>query len=167
MIENRKRWKRMDNTTSFFQTSWKPKSWGNKYRFIFVRTRRKIQKKGPVQLDLFEPYDHEYEYSVVITNKRINAKKTLAYHHGRGSQESIFAELKSQLNMVRCKWSPMKKRGEPQKRELLYGSLTKLGPFVEIWSSERVGLHSHKEKSRYHWMQIISLKTNSIIIWTL
>ncbi len=99
MIENRKRWKRMDNTTSFFQTSWKPKSWGNKYRFLFVRTLRKVQKKGPVQLDLFEPYDHEYEYSVVITNKRTNAKKTLAYHHGRGSQESIFAELKSQLNM--------------------------------------------------------------------
>jgi hypothetical protein len=99
MIEKRKRWKRMDNTISFFQTPWKPKSWENTNRFLFVRTRKKIQKKGPVQLDLFEPYNHEYEYSVVITNKKTNVKKTLSYHHGRGSQESIFAELKTHLNM--------------------------------------------------------------------
>lgn len=99
MIEERRRWRRLDESTSFFQTSWKPQCWGKKYRFIFVRSLRKIQRKGPVQLDLFTPYDHEFEYAVVVTNKNTNIKKTLAYHNGRGSQENVFAELKSQLNM--------------------------------------------------------------------
>ena len=30
---------------------------------------------------------------MIITNKRLNARKVLRYHNGRGAQEGIFAEL--------------------------------------------------------------------------
>lgn len=99
LIEQRQRWRSMDNTTSFFKTSWKPKSWENKAEFIFVRQLKKIQHKGPVQLDLFTPYDYEYDFSVIVSNKIIKPKKVLAFHHGRGSQEGLFAELKTQNQM--------------------------------------------------------------------
>lgn len=159
IIENRKRWKRMDDTTSFFQASWKPKSWGNKYRFIFVRTRRKVQKKGPVQLDLFEPYDHEYEYSVLITNKKTNAKKTLAYHHGRGSQESIFAELKSQLNMD---YIPTKKLMGNQVYMLSALLAHNIGREMQMIANEKERGTTEKRATRWIFEKIGTLRKNLI-----
>ncbi len=63
--------------------------------FLFVRTRVKQHYKEPVQLDLFIPYAYGYEFKVILTNKRLSARKALAFHQGRGSQEGIFAELKT------------------------------------------------------------------------
>jgi hypothetical protein len=45
------------------------------------------------------PYECGDDFKVVVTNKRINARKLLAYHNGGGAQEGIFAELKSQTQM--------------------------------------------------------------------
>jgi hypothetical protein len=36
---------------------------------------------------------------VIITNKHLSAKKALRFHNGRGAQEGVFAELKSQTQM--------------------------------------------------------------------
>jgi len=44
---------------------------------------------------LFIPYEYGYEFNVIITNKRTSANNVAAYHNGRGSQEGLFAELKS------------------------------------------------------------------------
>jgi hypothetical protein len=99
MIEGRKRWRRLNRETSYFETSWKPKSWDGRFRFVFVRTRAQKQRKGPVQLDLFIPYEYGYDFKVIVTNKTLKAKKLVAFHDGRGSQEGIFAELKSQCQM--------------------------------------------------------------------
>ncbi|MBL4866698.1 MAG: IS1380 family transposase, partial [Pseudomonadales bacterium] len=99
MIENRKRWRSLNQEVSFFDTKWKPKSWGQRYRFVFVRELTKVQDKKPVQLDMFTPYDYEHEFKVILTNKRLNVKKLINYHNGRGYQENIFAELKSQIQM--------------------------------------------------------------------
>ena len=99
MIEGRKRWRTLNNEVSFFETKWKPKSWGQRYRFVFVRELTKIQDKKPVQLDMFTPYDYEHGFKVVLTNKSINVKKLVNFHNGRGYQENIFAELKSQIQM--------------------------------------------------------------------
>jgi len=89
-------WKRIDDEWSYFDWCWKPKSWPKKARCIVFR--RKVSKpiKGPIQLDLFEPTDREFEYKMVMTNKVVSAKSVLHFHNGRGSQEGIFAELKSQ-----------------------------------------------------------------------
>ncbi len=99
MVEGRKRWRRLNDRCDFFESRWKPKSWGAKQRFVFIRTRNRKQYKEPVQLDLFIPYEYGYDFKVIVTNKRLGARKVLSYHNGRGAQEGIFAELKSQTQM--------------------------------------------------------------------
>ena len=99
MIERRKRWRRLNDELSFFESQWKPKSWSTPYRFLFIRKQVRRQDKAPVQLDLFRPTEYGYEFKVIVTNKRCRASKVVAFHEGRGSQEGIFAELKSQFQM--------------------------------------------------------------------
>jgi hypothetical protein len=95
MIEKRKRWHPIDETWSFFECTYKPKNWEQAYRFLFFRKLAPKRSKGPVQLDLFEPVDFQYEYKVVVTNKTDLANVVLDFHNGRGSQEAVFGEAKS------------------------------------------------------------------------
>jgi hypothetical protein len=99
MIEARRRWHRVDAETYFFETAWKPQCWDQRFRFVFIRTRAKKQQKGPIQLDLFVPYEYGYEFKVIVTNKTVRAKRVTAFHEGRGSQEGVFAELKSHCHL--------------------------------------------------------------------
>jgi len=99
MIERRQRWSAIDGELSYFETDWKPKSWPRRCRFLMIRTRAKQQQKGPVQLDLFEPYQYGYEFKVIVTNKDLSASALVSYHGGRGSQEGVFGELKTQCQM--------------------------------------------------------------------
>jgi hypothetical protein len=99
MIEGRHRWYAIDDDVSYFETQWKPKSWSRRCRFVMIRTRSKKQQKGPVQLDLFVPYEYGYEFKVIVTNKELLAGGLVKYHGGRGSQEGVFGELKSQCQM--------------------------------------------------------------------
>jgi hypothetical protein len=99
MIEGRQRWTVLNEECSYFESKWRPKSWRKKFRFLFVRQRRKRQIKGELQLDLFIPMDWDYEFQVIITNKKINVGNVIEYHHGRGSQEGIFGELKTHCQM--------------------------------------------------------------------
>jgi hypothetical protein len=105
IIEQRKRWRRIDKQWSYFETNWKPKSWNTTYRFIFTRKRNKKQHKGPLQLDLFEPRDFNYDYRVIVTNKTESAKAVVLFHNGRGSQEAIFGDAKTDaaLNVIPCR----------------------------------------------------------------
>lgn len=95
-VARRRLWYPLDKTLSFFELRWKPKSWPRRLRFVVLRTERPRRFKGPVQLDLFTPMDTDYEFSVVVTNKTVAARKVVRFHHGRGAQEGVFAELKSQ-----------------------------------------------------------------------
>jgi len=99
MIEQRQRWYAMNEELSYFEAKWKPKSWPRCCRFLMIRTRAKKQQKGPVQLNLFEPYEYGYEFKVIVTNKELEALAIVDYHSGRGSQEGVFAELKTQCQM--------------------------------------------------------------------
>jgi len=96
-IESRKRWRRTDKVTSYFEKNWCPKAWEQvgSQRIIFIRHRRKEQLKGPVQLDLFRPVHHRFEYQVIMTNDRnADAATLIARHQGRGAQEKLFGEAK-------------------------------------------------------------------------
>jgi hypothetical protein len=95
MIENRKRWRKIDRQWSYFETSWKPKSWDSRYRFIFTRKKTKNLRKGPLQLHLFEPRDFNFDYKVIVTNKSQSAKNVVLFHNGRGSQECVFGDAKN------------------------------------------------------------------------
>ncbi|MCB9870971.1 MAG: IS1380 family transposase [Planctomycetes bacterium] len=96
MIRERSRWNVIDDEWSCFELTWKPKKWASKMRCIIYRRLVRKPIQGPIQLDLFRPIEREWEYKMVITNKTVSAKAVLHYHNGRGSQEGIFAELKSQ-----------------------------------------------------------------------
>ena len=50
-------------------------------------------------MDSFVPYGYGYDFKVIVTNKTIRAKCVAAYHEGRGSQEGVFAELKSHCHL--------------------------------------------------------------------
>src|SRR3990170_1222834 len=99
MIQERVRWRNINDTWSYFESNWRPKKWDKKYRFMFIRQKSKVINKEPIQLDLFIPHEYGYEFKVIVTNKKTTAKKVLLYHNGRASQESIFGELKSQSQM--------------------------------------------------------------------
>jgi hypothetical protein len=105
MVERRKRWSKIDEQWCFFETQWKPKSWDSSYRFIFTRKRTKRQRKGPIQLHLFEPRDFQFDYKVIVTNKTESAKSVVLFHNGRGSQEAIFGNAKTDtaLGVIPCR----------------------------------------------------------------
>lgn len=89
------KWRRINDTWSYAECNWKPKSWDSGYRLVLYRKRRIEQLKGPLQLDLFEPRDYTYEFKVVATNKVGQHPRTvLHFHNGRGSQEKIIGEVK-------------------------------------------------------------------------
>lgn len=98
-IEQRQRWRTLDEELSYFEADWKPKSWSKRYRFMFIRKRVKRQRKALIQLDLFVPHEEGYEFKVIVTNKSVGARHVVAFHEGRGAQEGIFAELKSHCHM--------------------------------------------------------------------
>lgn len=93
-IEKRVHWTRINEELSCFETSWKPASWRRGHRIICIRRRRREQIKGPLQLHLFEPVSHTYEYTVIVTNKTVAPRAVVLFHHGRGAQEKIFGEAK-------------------------------------------------------------------------
>jgi hypothetical protein len=96
IVQGHSKWHRINKNVSFFELKWKPKSWNRRFRFLAVRTRIPVRQKGAVQLDLFEPYAYGYEFKVIVTNKTVRARTVVSFHNGRGAQEAVFAELKSQ-----------------------------------------------------------------------
>lgn len=98
-IEGRGRWHRIDETWSYFECDWKPESWLIGFRILVIRQKKAVPTKGPLQLDLFEPKSREYQYQVIVTNKTTSARHVMEFHHGRGSQEGIFAETKSHCQL--------------------------------------------------------------------
>jgi hypothetical protein len=105
LIETCECWHKIDKQWSYFETQWKPKTWDTAYRFIFTRKKNKKQRKGPLQLKLFEPVDFEYDYKVVVTNKIESAKAVVLFHNGRGSQEAVFGDAKNHaaLDSIPCR----------------------------------------------------------------
>ena len=105
LVDRRERWRRIDAEWSFFETQWRPKSWSEERRLIIVRRRKRVRRKGPLQLDLFEPVDHDFEFKVIVTNKAVRAATVIKFFNGRGNQEQIFGEAKqdASLGYVPCK----------------------------------------------------------------
>ena len=100
IVDHRTLWWRIDDEWSYFTWSWRPnKESRRSYRCVVYRRRIARPRQGPIQLDLFEPVERDFEYKVVMTNKRLSASALLHFHNGRGSQEATFAETKSQLGL--------------------------------------------------------------------
>ncbi|MCP3958989.1 MAG: IS1380 family transposase [bacterium] len=94
IVEDTSDWRSINETWSSAPCNWKPKKWKNGYRMLLFRKKSVKQRKGPMQLDLFEPRDFGFEYKVVVTNKMSVPSTILRFHNGRGSQEKLIGECK-------------------------------------------------------------------------
>jgi hypothetical protein len=56
-IQERGRWRPMEETWSFFEWAWKPRKWKKTYRFLFIRQRCATIHKKSIQRDLFIPHE--------------------------------------------------------------------------------------------------------------
>jgi hypothetical protein len=154
MVEERSRWEslaRADAQAECFEESWKPQSWKRKARFVFVKTLKARQSKAPLQLDLFEPREFGYEHKVVVTNKRGSVQSVARFHQGRGQQENLFSELKSEGTLAYAparKWNANKtymlagilahnlsRELQMERWERLRGTTQKRSP---LWLFERI-----------------------------
>jgi len=69
--------------------------WKRSEHIAIYRTRRNHQPAKGTQLDLFNPDDGYWEYSVVATNKDLNLASLWHFMNGHGVHEKTLAELKS------------------------------------------------------------------------
>lgn len=99
IIERRSHWWRFNRQWAYFERRWQPKSWPTSARFVFLRQQVAMQRKGPLQLDLFVPQEYGYDFTVIVTNKSTWVRQIVAFHHGRGTQEKLFGELKTQCQL--------------------------------------------------------------------
>lgn len=72
-------------------------AWDRVERIAIYRKRVNHEPVKGKQLDLFNPDDGYWEYSVVATNKTLDLRALWHFQHGRGVQEKIIGELKSGL----------------------------------------------------------------------
>ena len=54
---------------------------------------------GAAPARLLEPREHGFEFKAVSTNRRVFARAVALFHEGRGAQQAMFAELKSQCGL--------------------------------------------------------------------
>jgi Transposase DDE domain group 1 len=69
--------------------------WGRTERIAIYRKRVNHEPAKGRQLELFNPDDGYWEYSVVATNKTLDLRALWHFHNGRGIQEKTIAELKT------------------------------------------------------------------------
>ena len=96
-ISARKSWLRVNNQVSAFSLRLRIPAWKRTERVVVFRKQISGKPAKDFQLDLFQPDDGYYEYSMVVTNKT-NSEATLwAFMAGRGGHEKTLAELKQHL----------------------------------------------------------------------
>ena len=159
MIERRKRWRHLGDRCDFFENRWKPKRWQRKQRFLFLRTGNRKQYKEPVQLDLFIPYEYGYDFKVIVTNKRLSARKVLRYHNGRGAQEGIFAELKSQTQMD---YVPTRRQAGNQVFVLAATLAHNLNREMQMLADEQQRTTTERRAPLWHFTQLGTLRRKLI-----
>jgi hypothetical protein len=61
MIEQRKRWRRIDEVWSCFEAVWKPKRWLRPVRFVFVRQRSSRRQLGVTRHNILPSSCHSIQ----------------------------------------------------------------------------------------------------------
>ena len=88
LIEARKTWHRIDSMWAYADLNWRPKCWEGAFRVLAIRRKTPTPRKGPLQLDLFQLRDYEFDFRVILTNKVTDdAEVVMDFHHGRGSRK--------------------------------------------------------------------------------
>lgn len=97
IISDRQRWSHSDAKLSWFKQIVDIDQWKLNVEMTFFR--EKVSDKPPknYQLDLFSPDDGTYEYSVICSNKTLNAANLLDFYNGRCNMEHHIAEIKGEF----------------------------------------------------------------------
>ena len=96
-ISSRRQWKRVTKTVDAFSMQVAVPKWKRSERVVVFRKRISGKPARAFQLDLFQPDDGYYEYSMVATNKAVDERTVWLFMAGRGGHEHTIGELKSGL----------------------------------------------------------------------
>ncbi len=97
VMAQRKRWKRIGRRLEAFSVNHRIAKWQRTERIVVFRKHVSGKPKKGFQLDLFQPDDGQYEYSMVATNKAVSERAVWDFLAGRGGHEKTLAELKQHL----------------------------------------------------------------------
>jgi hypothetical protein len=97
VMAKRKRWKRIGPRLEAFSVRHRIAKWKRTERIVVFRKHVSGKPKKGFQLDLFQPDDGQYEYSMVATNKAVSERTVWDFMAGRGGHEKTLAELKQHL----------------------------------------------------------------------
>jgi hypothetical protein len=96
-IRDRKSWKRVNASIDAFAMPLRIEQWKRTERVVIFRKRISGKPAKHFQLELYQPDDGYYEYSMVATNKVCHEASLWAFMAGRGGHENTLGELKSGL----------------------------------------------------------------------
>lgn len=96
-ISSRQQWKPVTKTVDAFSMQVAIPKWKRSERVVVFRKRISGKPASAFQLDLYQPDDGYYEYSMVATNKRVDERTVWYFMAGRGGHEHTLGELKSGL----------------------------------------------------------------------
>lgn len=94
-VAARRSWQRVDDAVSYFEMQHWIEPWKRSVRLVIYRKRVAHESRKNFQLDLFDPGDGHYEYSVILTNRNINGAHLWWLMSGRGTHEKVYGELKN------------------------------------------------------------------------
>jgi len=93
-VRKRRSWTRVDDRRSSFSIRLRIEQWDRTVRVVIYRKRISGKPVKSFQLDLFQPDDGFYEYSMVVTNKAESDRAVWHFMAGRGGHEKTLGELK-------------------------------------------------------------------------
>lgn len=96
-ISARKQWKKITKSVDGFSMQVRIPKWERIERVVVFRKRISGKPARKFQLDLFQPDDGFFEYSMVATNKTVDERSIWHFMAGRGAHEHTIGELKSGL----------------------------------------------------------------------
>jgi len=97
IVAARKRWYRIDDKLSYFETRLRLEAWDMDLPVVVYRKKVSHRTRKNFQLDLFSPDNGHYEYSAITTNKSLGGAALWHFAAGRGAQEKTIAELKGEF----------------------------------------------------------------------
>ena len=93
-IKKRKSWTKVHASVDGFSLRLRLKPWKRTERVVVFRKRISGKPAKDFQLELFQPDDGFYEYSMVVTNKSDSEATIWHFMAGRGAHEKTLGELK-------------------------------------------------------------------------
>lgn len=93
-IHQRKSWSKVHASVDGFSLRLRLKAWKRTERVVVFRKRISGKPAKNFQLQLFQPDDGFYEYSMVVTNKKESVATIWNFMAGRGAHEKTLGELK-------------------------------------------------------------------------